>query len=311
MIKALTKKVTLILLLSLLSSQFVHAEIKNYQYDGKLPFVQMMLNMMVVMGILDRVPVNGIYNRYGQYGMSNNRYADLWNRGYSRNNTAWGQPRWGVLPEGSYSQNNSSWYGPQGMSPIMKSDLDGWVNEPWEMSVWNNNKNKKEVSEQSSNETLVKDNSENQSQSTKQVINKRPARLKQKACVTDFCGLEAPSLNGLWISQEGEMFGVKNNNFLWSDGQSRHLTGNLQFKNNYLLVNADGYQQPMYFKYKLDGNYLLTMQPDGRVREFRRVSNGQSGSSGYLPRGYNSSDNYGDNYSGNNNFMQGNSRDYY
>ena len=61
----------------------MHAEIKNYQYDGKLPFVQMMLNMMVAMGILDRVPMGGIYNRYGQYGMPNNRYAGLWSRGSS------------------------------------------------------------------------------------------------------------------------------------------------------------------------------------------------------------------------------------
>ncbi len=306
MIKALTQKVTLILLLSLLSSQFVHAEIKNYQYDGKLPFVQMMLNMMVAMGILDRVPVSGIYNRYGQYGVSNNRYAGLWNRGNSNwgntngNSTNWGQPRWGVLPEESYSQNNYSWYGPQGTSPVMKSDLDGWVNEPWEMSVWNNKKqNKKNGSERSSNDFAAKEDDGNRLQSTKQATDKRsiklkqPIRLKQKACVTDFCGLQAPSLNGLWVSQEGEMLGVKNNSFLWSDGQSRHLTGNIKLKNNYLLVSADDSQQRMYFKYKLDGNHLLMMQPDGRVRDFRRVSNGQSGSSGYVPT------------------MQGNSRNYY
>ena len=311
MIKTLTKKVTLILLLSLLSSQFVHAEIKNYQYDGKLPFVQMMLNMMVAMGILDRVPVGGVYNRYGQYGMPNNRYAGLWSRGSSwgntnwgntnRNNTNWGQPRWGVLPEESYSQNNYSWSGAQGMPPVMKSDLDGWVNEPWEMSVWNNKKqNKKDVSDRSSHDSFAKEDYKKRSPSTKQATNnkqpvklKQSIKLKQKACVTDFCGLQAPSLNGLWVSREGEMLGVKNNSFLWSDGQSRHLTGNIKLKNNYLLVSADGYQQPMYFKYKLDGNHLLTMQPDGRVREFRRVSNGQSSSSDYVPT------------------MQGNSRNYY
>ena len=264
MIKALTKKVTLILLLNLLSSQFVHAEIKNYQYDGKLPFVQMMLNMMVAMGILDRVPVGGIYNRYGQYGMPNNRYAGLWSRGNSwgntnwgnanRSSTNWGQPRWGVLPEDSYSQNNHSWVGAQGVQPVMKSDLDGWVNEPWEMSVWNNKKqNKKDASERSSNDSPAKEDYKSRPQSTKQATNKRatnkqPIKLKQKACVTDFCGLQAPSLNGLWVSQEGEMLGVKNSNFLWSDGQSRHLTGDIKLKNNYLLVSADGYQQLMYFK---------------------------------------------------------------
>lgn len=262
---AFVKKMILGLVLGLLSSSFVHAEIRNYQYDGKLPFVQMMLNMMVAMGIIDRVPVNGIYNRrnmYTPYGMRNYLYGnrnwnnnvwgnDSWSNG-SWNNAAtdsvWGQPRWGVLSEDPYSQN----YPP--------SVSDGWVNEPWELSVWNKKKQNQ----------ALESPEDNRSMSQPLPI------LKNKACVTDLCGLQVPDLNGLWVGREGEMLGIKNGSFLWSDGLSRHLTGNLKPQNDYFIVRADGYDRLMQFKYKLDGNYLLTMQPDGLVREFRRVSDGYS-----------------------------------
>ena len=282
------KKIILILLFGLLSSSLVHAEIRNYQYDGKLPFVQMMLNMMVAMGILDRAPVNGIYNArnnmYGPYGMSNNRFG---NRNWANNNwgnntqnnalgnTIWGKPRWGVLPDDSYSLGNY-----QNNYP---SNMNGWVNEPWEMSVWNNKKQNKQTVDaaeraQQSAGTASKQagHQAEESLTTAQSPKLSPTvspKLKQKACVTDFCGLQTPSLNGLWVSKEGEMLGVKNSSYLWSDGQSRHLTGSIKLQTNYFLVNADGYDQLMRFKYKLDGNYLLTMQPDGLVREFKRVSN--------------------------------------
>ncbi len=294
------KKIILVLLLGLLSSSLAHAEIRNYQYDGKLPFVKMMLNMMVAMGILDRAPVNGVYNMrnnmYGPYGMSRNRYGNrswannVWgdnawsnNRGNNRNNalgnTAWGQPRWGVLPDDSYSLGN---YQNNYPSNLNASDLNGWVNEPWEMSVWNNKKQNKQsvdAAERTQQNTgAVSKQAGHQSGenlTTGQSPKLSPAlspKLKQKACVTDFCGLQAPNLNGLWLSREGEMLGIKNSSYLWSDGQTRHLTGKIKLQNNYFFASADGYDQLMRFKYKLDGDYLLTMQPDGLVREFKRVS---------------------------------------
>jgi hypothetical protein len=98
---------------------------------------------------------------------------------------------------------------------------------------------------------------------------------QQKPCITDFCGLKKPSLDGLWVAQDGEMLGVKNNRYLWSDSKSRYLTGQLKVQNEYLIANVDGHDQLMRFKYKLSGNRLLTMQPDGKVREFVRASANQ------------------------------------
>ncbi|RKZ58400.1 MAG: hypothetical protein DRQ44_14755 [Gammaproteobacteria bacterium] len=96
---------------------------------------------------------------------------------------------------------------------------------------------------------------------------------QEKPCITDFCGLKKPNLNGLWVAQDGEMLGIKNKRYLWSDGDSRYLTGQLKVQNEYLLANVDGHEKLMRFKYKLAGNHLLTMQPDGKIREFVRTPN--------------------------------------
>ena len=102
----------------------------------------------------------------------------------------------------------------------------------------------------------------------------KPA-VTQGACVTEFCGLKIPNLNGLWVAQSGEMLGIKNNRYLWSDGDSRYLTGQLKIQNEYLVANVDGHEKLMRFKYKLAGNQLMTMQPDGVIREFVRMPRDQ------------------------------------
>jgi len=96
---------------------------------------------------------------------------------------------------------------------------------------------------------------------------------QEKPCVTEYCGLKKPNLNGLWVAQDGEMLGIKNRRYLWTDGDSRYLTGQLKVQNEYLLANVDGHEKLMRFKYKLAGNHLLTMQPDGKIREFVRTPN--------------------------------------
>jgi len=172
MLKTLHKSILIALLLILSCSQIVHAERKLYQNDGKMPFVDMMLSMMSVMGMIDQVPANGRYGGYGASGLSN-PYAralamrgispGLLNSGFGNNplmsspwsqtpwassarngstlNTAspiWGTPSWGVLPLDSFAPKYYSMYNPYGSSsPWSTSELDGWVNETWETSLWN------------------------------------------------------------------------------------------------------------------------------------------------------------------------------
>jgi hypothetical protein len=138
--------------------------------------------------------------------------------------------------------------------------------------------------------------------SNKQHTNKQPGRRPyEKPCVTDFCGLKKPDLNGLWVAQDGEMLGIKNKRYLWSDGNSRYLTGRLKIENEYLVatvenigdtaVNSD---RLMRFKYKLAGDNMLTLQPDGTIREFVRVSVNQY--PGTYPTGPYLDSPYGQNY---------------
>ncbi len=371
------KTVIAALLLMFLSSQAVRADAKLYQYDGKLPFVQMLLNMMVAMGILDRLPSNG---RYGMAAYPSSSWSGLSNpyaralalRGFSpgssfaspygnnpfsnspwsasvADGTDWGSPNWGVLPVESYARSPYG-YAPynslQGKPYWSADERDGWVNEPWETSAWNpkaeapdanrsaqppasqqtvplvqnfnynapapaietsNNRNSKlsplaklapsarsperrHVEPQYRQSPLSKRTQ--QYSSNKSVRNKPINKPRQKPCITEFCGLKKPNLNGLWVAQDGEMLGIKNNRYLWSDSNSRYLTGKIKIQNEYLLANVDGHDRLMRFKYKLAGNHLLTMQPDGKIREFTRMradqySNyGQGGWGGYGQRYY-------------------------
>jgi len=288
MLNARTKTVIFALLLMLSSAQVVHADAKLYQYDGKLPFVQMMLNMMVAMGILDRLPSNG------RYGMSAHHSSfgpsSPWSMP-AMNGAGWGSPNWGVLPVESYTTNN---YSPYGYAPYnslqantyWSSDkLNGWVNEPWETSTWN----PKAEDPGTGKSPLAKltypekrsigravDQPRQQYALSNRANQKPKTKHRQKPCITDFCGLKKPNLNGLWVAKNGEMLGIKNNRYLWNDSSSRYLTGYIKIQNEYLLANVDGHNRLMRFKYKLAGNHLLTMQPDGKIREFTRMRTGQN-----------------------------------
>ena len=304
-LKTLIRTTFFALILMVTGSQLAYGETKVYQYDGKLPFVQMMLNMMTAMGILDRLPGNGYNGNYGRSGY----LSSSWSR-YSGSHDApgslWGNPSWGVLPYESYSRNNDSSYGPYRRA----DDFSGWVNEPWESSGWNSQAQaegeKQSHSKPQAAAPIVQNFNYSNSPATTDVpvaqkkkqsplARLAPSRQsagqppsgsgkqsssskgfkqgsRQKPCVTDFCGLKKPSLNGLWVAQNGEMLGVKNNRYLWSDSKSRYLTGLLKVQNEYLLANVDGHDQLMRFKYKLAGNRLLTLDPSGKVREFVRTS---------------------------------------
>ena len=295
----------------------VRADVRYYQYDGKLPFVQMMLNMMVAMGVLDRLPSNVMYGSgYGAAypaspwsGYANPFQRSPWLQSpwmrSAQPGSIWGNPGWGVLPLESYSPYDNGRYG----SPWSSSDLNGWVNEPWETSEWNPEAENLSQSSSPSVAPLVQNfnynvpeniqksnNQKNNGKNTQSPLAKhaqprhsvrQPApqpkkqpplakkarqQPRQKPCVTEFCGLKKPNLNGLWVSRNGEMLGIKNHRFLWNDGRSRYLSGQIKIQNEYLLASADGHKQLLRFKYKLAGNHLLTMRPDGKIREFTRMA---------------------------------------
>lgn len=96
----------------LVSAAPAFAKVKYYQYTGDMPFLEMMLNMMTVMGILEKIPVNYMhdiaYSRYNNYypGVSGIR-PDL-TPPYNRFNPygAWQRPNFvgpGVVKPGAIS----------------------------------------------------------------------------------------------------------------------------------------------------------------------------------------------------------------
>ncbi|MBL4711358.1 MAG: hypothetical protein JKX75_02455 [Gammaproteobacteria bacterium] len=294
MLKSPCKSLIIALLLLIFCTSATYAQTRLYQYDGNLPFVQMMLNMMVAMGILDRLPTNTAYGGdyfgstmprnlgpfmrepWRQPPWSSTNYSNL-----NSENQVWGSPSWGVLPLESYTTNNYSAYGPRGLSRVWSStDLDGWVNEAWESSSWNSNVERPTHANTPSNNLPKKTSSHNiKSQRT----------VQQKPCVTNFCGLKEPDIDGLWVTRNGEILGIKSHRYLWSDSSSRYLTGLLKIQNEYLLASVDGHRQIMRFKYKLAGNHLLALQPNGKMHEFTRMRNNQ-----YPGQGFDSA--YGYNY---------------
>ncbi len=254
----------------------------------------------------------------------------------SNPNTAspiWGTPSWGVLPLDNYASHNNSMYNPYypygssgSSSPWSTSDLDGWVNETWETSLWNPKAGVKAEAPvqapppqqvqpnvplvQNFNYLVPPDTPRSGQQYPRQQQAGRPSPLsklappngpprqrtqqpsrapaaeqrkqpplptdnrqniRQKPCVTEFCGLKKPNLNGLWVAENGEMLGIKNTRYLWSDNNSRSLSGQIQVQNEYLLMSVDGHEKILRFKYKLAGDFLLTLKPDGTIREFVRV----------------------------------------
>jgi len=483
MLRALTKTVMFALLLTALSSTASRAEVKIYQYDGKLPFVQMMLNMMVAMGVLDRIPGHLVYGN-GPYGYGNRSalsnpylralamrgypvsgltgnslygrslglgssgpgspwtsspwmsspwtsspwtgsgfpygsgFGTPWSGSWLGSDSVWGDsfgwpdrygypgvgpysygpyggvdnldravlwssPTWGVLPVDELSMGDV----PEG-SPWKSDDLQAWANEPWsdvdpadwsqpvpgsqygsqygpqygppsrspmaslpqqtqqppqQPIVLNNiittgpasdtasapvggpaqpdpsvpqgtprqvrsplaklganapadkrqdirraepasEKSRLQASplykysEQAQKYVLANPQDEQQYESQLQYKKVMPPSMAKrkpkddKLCVTEHCGLKKPDIDGLWVSQDGEMLGVRSDRYLWTDGISRYLTGRIKVTNEYLLTNVEGYDTIMRFKYKLANDNLLTMQEDGTIREFVRVT---------------------------------------
>ena len=445
LVKTRSKSVLFVLLLTLMAYQDVHAQRNLYQSDSGGPFIRMMLTMMDAMGMIDKIPNNGLYGGYGNNLMSpwsnqSDPYtraltlrgiypgaSSLYGSPYSNNLLAnnpfartpwlqspwlnngvygqygspyasplWGSPDWGVLPAEKYSPYGHSSYG----ELWSETDLDGWVDEPWESSEWNPDAEKSETpsaqaktyrqgqSTQSAGSSqpqapLVQNfnitvpdavqlggnpdsgqpgrdahgysNAQpgvsgnrsplarlaqpgppgqqsgrppaqqrklsplrkrsmqqpgamqyhpgpyqpGQQQPLQQLLweeappqsnqlsrSQQPGsqrqqspqpgnQVRERPCISEFCGLKKPNLNGLWVAENGEMLGISGQKFLWGDAEERYLTGLIKIQNEYLLASVEGSDRLMRFKYKIAGDHLLTMQPNGTIREFIRTTPGE------------------------------------
>jgi len=186
---------TLIIMLCLISG--ARADYRLYQYNGDLPFVEMMLGMMTAMGMIEEIP---------DYLKNNGNY----------NNSALSN-RYGYQP--GFNQ------------PLIYQDqYSGRINYPQS----NNN-------------------------------------LSQE-CAGGNCERNKPlRLDGVWVTQHGEILGIKGHQFLWSDGKSQYLTGEFKRRANdfSLKVSQSGYI--VSYEYIVDGNHMQTRDNNGIVRSFLRA----------------------------------------
>jgi len=193
------------------------ARLKLYKSNTNLPFVEMMLNMMVVMGILDKIPPE-LLSRGGYPGASRN-YQNL-----SR------QDRMNQYLASRYMGRAFPGQSPfryQRYRNNYQADPAGWL------------------------------------------------PLKPSTCVGGSClSQRHNSLNGLWINEAGEMLGIRGDQFLWTDGRDRHMSGLMNISEDHVVANVDGSNQQISYDYKVQGNKLLTKDSNGVIRSFRRYPSG-------------------------------------
>ena len=182
-----------ILILSLCLIVNTQAGAKLYQYNGDLPFVEMMLSMMTEMGMIDKVPEYLINNGYS---------------GHSRRENPLGFN----TPLVYQNQYPGSAFGPQSTYPYSRKCL----NEQCERNKLSN-------------------------------------------------------LDGVWMTQYGEILGVKEDRFLWSDGKARYLTGTFNRKINEFALKVDQNDYIMAYQFIINGNRMQTRDRNGVVRSFVRA----------------------------------------
>ena len=184
-----------VLLTSFMLSQSLQASTKVYQYNGDMPFIEMMLNMMVAMGMIDKIPPN-------------------------------------FLANGNYYNN-----------PTMANSYTNYpgFNAPDRRQGFNPN-----------------------------TMNRQSG--SPPACVNESCGNNNPAkLNGVWVTQHGEMLAIKNQQFLWSDGRSNYLTGLIKTQRNVFSLKAKDNGTVVNYQYQLDNARFQTRDVNGVVRSFVRV----------------------------------------
>lgn len=245
------------------------AKVKLYKSNSDMPFVEMMLGMMVAMGILDKIPPEliglGGYSR-SPWGHQNTGYRNLSHRNRIKQYLAsrylgnrypghgyqgYSYPGLGGLYP-TYSRAYPGRYG-AGTMPSYQNPMLGFPGiSPFRSTPYRNRYRS--------------------SANVWQPM--RPSSCIEGSCLSWSSG----SLNGLWINEDGEMLGIKNDQFLWTDGLDMHLSGLMNISDDHVVANVDGSNQQISYDYRVQGNELLTRDDSGVVRNFWRYQPGyQSG----------------------------------
>lgn len=252
------------------------AKVKIYKSNSNLPFVEMMLGMMVAMGILDKIPPEligiggypasplgyqnlGNQNQLKQYLASRylgNRYPGSnypgsiypGSRYLGSRYPGSGYPRSGGL----YPLSSGVYPGQYGSNavPFYQNPMLGFPGaSPLRNSPYNNRY---------------------------RVGNDEWRPMRPSSCIGGAC-LAQPSnsLNGLWIAEDGEMLGIKHDQFFWTDGRDAYMSGLMDISDDHVIANIDGSNDQISYEYRVQGNDLLTRDSGGVIHNFRRYPVGR------------------------------------
>ena len=89
-------------------------------------------------------------------------------------------------------------------------------------------------------------------------------------CVTRSCGHKS-YLDGMWVSTNGEKLGLRDNQFMWTDGKGQHLSGSIYITPTMMRANVDATRRTIIYRYRYYGNEMVTMSNDGTMRSFKRI----------------------------------------
>ena len=77
------------------------------------------------------------------------------------------------------------------------------------------------------------------------------------------------------MTDDGEMLGIRNEQFLWSDGVETYITGLMDISPGYVVANVDESDQQIVYQYLLEDDHLITRDRGGVIRHFWRESGEQ------------------------------------
>ena len=281
MIPALKKAITLVLLCSALAVAFnADARVKYYRYSGNLPFVEMMLEMMAAMGIIQRVPSNGLYDGY--YGGGYGAWSSLLSQrgwpysGYSPYSSYSPYSNYAEFPYGGYGGWPGSGYA-SGV-PLTVNPLLGFPGGSPRFSSWNNSYN----SGYGPYDALPFDRNLYRALNYDKYGN---YGNYGDGCYDGICdGVYSRyrNLDGLWVANNGELLGLRDGRFLWSDGNAAYTTGIVERTPRLIRAYIDDSDKTVIYRYKLVGNEMLTIDASGTLRIFKRIPVNQA--SAYLSR---------------------------
>lgn len=223
------KSISIVLLTVLISSApDALAKTKFYKSNTNLPFVEMMLSMMVAMGILDKIPPQFVSPTYFRPGAG-------WGNPYGRYSQLGLYPAslGGVSPLNSRLGGVSPLYsGLTGIPSYKHSQLGYPKYSPFKPQHFQKPLNRKQYKRKS-------------------VVKPPASRLYAE-------GFSKSSLNGLWMSDFGEMFAIKNGRFFWTDGQKNYIHGVMEITSDHVVASIENSDKVITYQYKIKGDELIT-----------------------------------------------------